>query len=195
MFEENWKLLLGLFSGFLFGFLLQKGRVAKYEVILGQLLLRDWTVLKIMLTAIAVGAIGVYSMYGLGWVSLHVKPLVLGGVVTGAVFFGIGMAVLGYCPGTTVAACGEGRRDAMVGVLGMLLGSSLYVAAYPLLRPLIELGDHGQLTLPQISNISERFWIGAIILAVGIMWAIVGRQYEKTRQPPKSTQPGKPAHA
>ena len=61
MFDPAWKLLLGLFTGILFGFLLQKGRAAKFHVIVGQMLLKDWTVLKIMLTAIAVGAIGVYA--------------------------------------------------------------------------------------------------------------------------------------
>ena len=59
MFEEPVKLLLGLITGIVFGFLLQKGQVAKFQAILGQLLLKDLTVLKIMATAIAVGAIGV----------------------------------------------------------------------------------------------------------------------------------------
>ena len=42
MFEPLPRLLLGLFTGFLFGVLLQKGRVAKYRVIVGQFLLRLW---------------------------------------------------------------------------------------------------------------------------------------------------------
>ena len=57
---------------------------------------------------------------------------------------GVGMVLLGYCPGTSVAACGEGRRDAMVGALGMLVEAGVYVAAYPVLQPIIRgLGDWG----------------------------------------------------
>jgi hypothetical protein len=52
------KLMLGLATGFVFGFLLQKGRVTKYQVIVGQFQLRDFTVLKTMLTAVAVGGGG-----------------------------------------------------------------------------------------------------------------------------------------
>jgi hypothetical protein len=48
MFESPDKLILGFLTGVLFGFLLQKGRVAKFEVIVGQFLLRDWTVVKTM---------------------------------------------------------------------------------------------------------------------------------------------------
>ncbi len=121
MFDSVDKLALGLFTGIVFGFLLQKGRVAKYEVIVGQFLFKDWTVVKTMGTAVVVGAVGVYGLVAMDMASLHIRPALLGGVLIGAVLFGIGMAVLGYCPGTSVAGCGEGRRDAMVGVLGMFV--------------------------------------------------------------------------
>jgi hypothetical protein len=95
MFDSAPKLLLGLLTGFLFGFVLQKGRVAKFEVITGQLLLRDWTVARIMITAIAVGSIGVYTLVSTGVAGLHLKPALLGGVVVGGILFGAGMAVPG----------------------------------------------------------------------------------------------------
>ena len=129
MFDSPMQLMLGLLTGFLFGVLLQKGRVAKFEVIIGQFILRDWTVVKIMGTAVIVGAIGVYALVDMGHASLHIKPLLLAGILAGAVCFGVGMALFGYCPGTSVAACGEGRRDAMMGVVGMLVGAAAYVAA------------------------------------------------------------------
>ena len=55
MFETLPRILLGLLTGFLFGFLLQKSRVSDRRVIVGQFLLRDFTVMKVMLTAIIVG--------------------------------------------------------------------------------------------------------------------------------------------
>ena len=165
MFEEPTKLALGLLTGIVFGFLLQKGRAAKFHVIIGQFLLKDWTVVKIMGTAVVVGSIGVYALVSMDLASLHVKPLLLGGVLLGAVCFGVGMAVFGYCPGTSVAACGEGRRDAMVGVLGMLAGAAAYVTLFPALQPIIKgLGDAGEITLPQITGTSPWPWLAGLAL-------------------------------
>lgn len=97
-------ILMGGVTGFLFGFLLQKGGVTRYNVIVGQFLLKDFTVLKIMLTAVIVGSVGIYGMRALGLdVNLHVKTTALLGNALGGLIFGAGMAVLGYCPGTAVA--------------------------------------------------------------------------------------------
>jgi hypothetical protein len=53
--NTNLQLSIGLLTGILFGFLLQKGGVTKYDVIIGQLLLTDFTVVKIMLSAVITG--------------------------------------------------------------------------------------------------------------------------------------------
>jgi len=164
MFDSPERLLLGLFTGILFGILLQKGRVAKFSVIVGQFILRDWTVAKVMGTAIAVGSVGVYALVISGHATLHIKPFLLGGVLLGGVCFGIGMAVYGYCPGTGVAACGEGKPDAMVGVLGMLTGALIFVATYPLLQPIITgLGNMDKMTLPEMTGTSPWLWIAGIL--------------------------------
>jgi uncharacterized protein len=166
MFDSADKLALGLVTGFLFGFLLQKGRVAKFDVIVGHLVLRDWTVAKIMLTAIVIGSAGVYALISMGMAGLHIKPTLLAGVLSGGVLFGAGMAILGYCPGTTVAACGEGHRDARFGLGGMLMGATLYVWIFPLWKSLTGLmGDWGKLTLPQVSQSSPWPWIAALAAA------------------------------
>lgn len=172
MFDPVWKLALGLLTGVLFGLLLQKGRVAKFRVIVAQFLLKDWTVVKIMATAIVVGAIGIYAMLPAEAVSLHIKPLVWVGVGLGGLCFGVGMAVFGYCPGTSVAACGEGRRDAMVGVVGMLFGAGVYVSLYPQLSALAKgLGNAGKVTLPAATGTSPWLWIGALTV-IGVAAAL-----------------------
>ncbi|QEG39370.1 YeeE/YedE thiosulfate transporter family protein [Roseimaritima ulvae] len=169
MFDPFWKLALGLFTGILFGVLLQKGRVAKYQVILGQFLLKDWTVVKIMGTAVVVGAIGIYALLPTEAVSLHLKPLDWGRIVTGGLLFGVGMAVLGYCPGTGVAACGEGRKDAMIGLVGMLTGAGLYVAAFPSIDNFLQrFGSAGKITLASVTGTSPWLWIGGLI-ALGLV--------------------------
>ena len=192
MFDEPAKLALGLLTGIVFGFLLQKGRAAKFHVIIGQFILKDWTVVKIMGTAVVVGSIGVYALVAMDLASLHVKPLLLGGVLLGAVFFGIGMAVFGYCPGTSVAACGEGRRDAMVGVLGMLIGAAAYVALFPVLQPIIKgLGDAGEITLPQVTGTSPWPWlVGLAVVGTLALWFLRRDPNSSGRPQGDPAQPG-----
>lgn len=168
MFDAPSKLALGLLTGIVFGFLLQKGGVAKFPVIVGQFLLRDWTVVKILLTAVAVGSLGVYALVSLGMAELHIKPAVLGGVIFGGLLFGTGLALFGYCPGTSVAACGEGHRDAAAGVAGMLAGAFVYIRLYPPIQAAVKaLPDSGKLTLPAATGISHWVWaLGLVAAAV-----------------------------
>jgi|SRR5688572_19902648 len=90
------RLLLGLLTGVLFGFILQRARVTRYATIVGFFRLTDLTMLKVMIAAIVSGMIGVYALHDLGLVNLHVKPLLLGANVIGGVVFGVGMLLLGF---------------------------------------------------------------------------------------------------
>jgi len=110
-------LLLGLATGLAFGFLLQRGGVTKYPIIVGQFLWANHTVLRTMLTAIVVGSAGVLAMHQLWDIKLHVKEATLWGNILGGGIFGIGMALLGYCPGTGIGAIADGSRHAIWGVL------------------------------------------------------------------------------
>lgn len=162
------QLLLGLGMGILFGFFLQKGQVTKYDVILGQFLLQDFTVLKVMLTAIIVGMAGIYALQRKGWAELHPKPGSLGSTVIGGLLFGSGMAFLGYCPGTNLGAVGQGSLDALLGGLpGMLAGGALYAFIYPALsRNVLGVGSFGTKTMPELFRLS-------IAKSIGLFWAVV----------------------
>lgn len=164
--EPASKLIMGLGTGVAFGALLQKGRVGKYEVIVDQLLLEDMTVAKIMGTAIVVGAVGVQALVQTGHAALDIKPMRMLAVTGGAVMFGSGLALIGYCPGTTLAAIGEGRRDAIAGALGMLAGAALFVRAFPKLQPALEVGDRGKTTLPKATRTSPWPWIAGMAAAL-----------------------------
>ena len=130
--EDSRPLFFGLGFGILFGFLLHKGGATKYDVIAGQLLLTDFTVVKIMLSAIATGMVGIYFMKSLGWIELSLKKGSVGKNVIGALIFGVGFAVLGYCPGTIAGAIGNGYLDAITGGLaGIVLGTWIFAVMYP----------------------------------------------------------------
>jgi len=178
------KLALGLITGFLFGFLLQKGRVTKYSIIVGQFLLRDFTVLKTMLTAVVVGGIGVYALKALGAASLHIKPAQLAAVSIGGLVFGVGMALLGYCPGTGVAAAAEGKIDALFGVAGMLFGALFFAEQFAFLsRSVLTWFDLGPLTLPDLIRVPA--WAIFTGLTIGVV--VLFRWLERwERRPAKS---------
>jgi len=163
------QLALGLVMGFCFGFLLQRGGVTRYDVILGQLLLRDWTVVKVMLSAVIVGMVGIEVFRVKGWATLHKKSGSVGGTVVGGLIFGAGFAVLGYCPGTMAGAVGQGSLDALFGgIPGMLAGAAIYAGIYPKLRDnLLKKGAFGEVTLPELLRIprSATVVIGALLLA------------------------------
>ncbi len=75
---------IALLCGAVFGFLLQKGGVTDYDVIIGQLLLKDFTVVKVMLSAVITGSLGIYALRSAGLVKLHPKPGSLGSSAIGA---------------------------------------------------------------------------------------------------------------
>src|SRR4030067_2564746 len=122
--KKTLQLAIGFFVGILFGFLLQKGGVTNYDVIIGQLLLEDFTVVKIMLSAVVTGMIGVYCLKCIGLAQLHIKAGSVGQELIGGLIFGAGFAILGYCPGTLAGAVGRGALDALFGgVPGGLVGA------------------------------------------------------------------------
>ncbi|MCG8516316.1 MAG: YeeE/YedE family protein [Halanaerobiales bacterium] len=165
-------LTLGLLTGIIFGFLLQKARVLRFEKQIGLLRLVDMTIIKFMLSAVLVGSVGIYMLVDLGMISLSIKPTILGAQIVGGLLFGIGWAIVGYCPGTAVGALGEGRYHAVWAILGMICGAALYAEAYPGIKDnLLVWGAKGKLTLPEILQVDHWIVISALI-ALSIVFFI-----------------------
>jgi len=126
------QLIYGLIIGVLFGFLLQRGGVTKYDVIVGQLRLTDFTVIKIIFSAIIVTMVGIGFLYKKGLVEVKTKSGSLKNSILGGLLFGVGFGLLGYCPGTIAGAIGNGYIDAITGgFLGIVIGTGLYAFLYP----------------------------------------------------------------
>jgi len=172
-------LMLGLMTGIFFGFFLQKGQALKYDKQIGMLRLQDFTILKVMASAILVGMVGVYFFVDVGIGSLSLKPTVLAANIIGGLIFGLGWGMLGYCPGTAVGATAEGRWDAFWGgVLGMLVGAGIFSEVYPLLKDtLLRWGDWGKLTIPNVAGVNH--WV--IIAIVWIAFVLLLLWVEKKK--------------
>lgn len=159
-------LMYGLVTGILFGFLLQKGRVLRYDKQIGALRLKDMTIVKFMLSAIVVGMIGTYLLVDLGLAKLSIKPMIVGAIVIGGLLFGIGWGLFGYCPGTSMGAVGEGRIDGLWGIAGMLAGAALFAEAFPLLKTtVLTWGNYGNITIPKTLGVNH--WLIIIPFVIG----------------------------
>lgn len=172
------ELLTGAITGILFGFIMQKAQVIRYDRQLGALRLRDMTIVKFMLTTIIVAMAGIYFLHDLGLIKLSIKPLILGGNVLGGLIFGIGWAIVGYCPATAMAALGEGRYDSAFGLLGMILGAGIYAESYPLLKQtVLTCGTFGKITLP--TTLAINHWIIIVVLIAGFISLFVWFEKKK----------------
>jgi uncharacterized membrane protein YedE/YeeE len=168
--------VLGLVTGVLFGFLLQKGRVLRYEKQVGAMQLRDMTILKFMMSAMLVGMVGIQLLAQLGVLTLSHKPLNVGAVVLGGVLFGAGWSVMGFCPGTAVGALGEGRWHALFAIAGMVVGAALYAEWYPVLKAtVLAWKDMGKVYLPEALGVSP--WL--LVAGFGVGSLALFRWFEK----------------
>ncbi len=165
-------LIYGLITGIIFGFLLQRGRVLRYDKQIGALRFLDMTIVKFMFSSILVGMVGVYLLKDMGLVKLSLKATILGGNIVGGLLFGIGWGLFGYCPGTAVGALGEGRWDVVWGIMGMLAGAGLYAEAFPLMKKtVLTWGDLGKITLPQVLGVNHWVVIAVLwVIGIGMFW-------------------------
>jgi len=155
------KLLLGLVLGAAFGAVLQLSGASSHTKITNALRLKDLTIIKLILTAIGVGLLGVHLLDLFGWANMKVKDLYMPGVAVAGLIFGVGFAVTGYCPGTALAAAGEGKPDAWATVFGGLFGALVFAFMFPDLESLlISFGQYGPVT------IHGSFGVPGLVLAV-----------------------------
>ena len=169
-------ILIGLATGIVFGFALEKSRVFEPGVIVGQMQLRNFLMLKIFLAAVITGLIVLAVMNGMFGVKLSLKPLLFKADIIGGLILGAGIALAGACPGTTLAQIGAGYRDAIFILFGGIAGALTYgYFDAPIITFFAEKGEKvgfGQL-------LGMPFWMAAIafaLLLAAVLWALETRQ-------------------
>lgn len=124
--------------GIAFGLLLERVGLGDPRRILGQLVLRDFTVLRVMFGAIITALLLLQWSSAMGWLdltTLATPPTDLGAQALGAVIFGGGFALAALCPGTACVAAASGRGDGVAAVSGVFLGTLVTPLLWPTLGP------------------------------------------------------------
>ena len=180
------EILSGLLLGAGFGFVLERAGFGNPNKLTGQFRLTDWSVFKVMFTAIVIAAVGLLILENAG--SLFVPPAFLGAAALGGALVGAGFAIGGYCPGTSVVGLMSGRIDAAIFLLGLMLGTVLFADIYPNIEFLTTLGEYAKAdALPDAFNISGlSIDIGMVIAAVGVF--VLGSWMESKSKGPVSSQ-------
>ena len=162
---------VGLLMGVVFGFALEKSRVFEPGIIVGQMQLRNFIMLKVFLAAVATGAVVLAALNGFGYVKLAPKAALYGADIVGGLILGAGISRAGACPGTTLAQIGAGYRDALFTLVGGLFGAVAYSYAEPALSKTFLGQGGGKLIFSDLAGIP--YWIGALILAAAIVVILV----------------------
>lgn len=146
--------IFGLLTGIAFGAILQRVGASSFEMIVNMLRLKDLTVMKFFFLAIGVGSLGIYVTESFGTVHIGIAPLYLIGITVGGLIFGVGWAVSGYCPGTSLVAMGEGKTDAVITVFGGLVGALTLALTWDWIEPnLVEPLNYGPKSLPDVLGV------------------------------------------
>jgi len=156
-------IIVGVAMGIVFGTALEKSRVFEPGIIVGQMQMRNFIMLKIFLTAVATGAVVLALLNGFGFVKLQPKAALYAADIVGGLLLGAGITLAGACPGTTLAQIGAGYRDAFFTLLGGLCGAVAFAYAQPMLSKTFLGGSAPKLIFSDLIGVP--YWVGALVLA------------------------------
>ncbi len=180
-FSEQTGFVIALLTGAAFGFWLERAGFGQSRKLALQFYFRDMTVLKVMFTAIITAMIGLLYFSLFGWIDLsmvYVNPTFLWAQIVGGLVLGVGFAIGGYCPGTSVVGAVTGRIDGIVFLLGAMSGMIVFGEIFPLIETLYTAGSMGDMTLPKYFNMSSGI-IVFIILVAAVGMFVGGEWLEK----------------
>src|SRR5581483_11317251 len=110
----------------LFGYFLSKARATDYDTIIDMFQCKEFQLYGVIMTAIAVIALGLFLMRRYGIKTHSGQKLELESLdwdpnrLIGAFILGAGWAIAGTCPGTSLTQIGEGKLVAFFTVGGIL---------------------------------------------------------------------------
>ena len=169
-----WDNIFAVILGMGFGFALESSGFSSSRKIIGTFFGYDFVVVKVFFTAAIVASVGLLYLSYFGLVDfslLYIQPTFLTSAIVGGIIMGIGFAMGGFCPGTSLAACAVGRIDGMVFFGGMFIGVFLFSESFPIFENMYYSGSQGQKMINEAFGISpELFTFFLVLAAVGMFF-------------------------
>jgi hypothetical protein len=172
----------GLLNGLLFGYVLENAGFGSPRKLTAQFRFSDWSVFKVMFTAIIVAAIGLYGATEIGLLQANgvfIPTTFLWATLTGGALVGAGMAIGGYCPGTSTVGLATGRLDGLFFIVGMVIGVGLFAGVFDPIKSFYEAaaGPQAQ-TLGSLFGIPSWAVIGVLVIMASLGF-VVGTWLER----------------
>ena len=171
----EWDSIIAILIGIAFGFVLEASGFSSSRKLAGVFYGYDFAVLKVFFTAALVALIGIYYMDYLGYLDigqLYIHPTYLWGAIIGGVIMGVGFVMGGFCPGTSLCAVAIGKIDAIVYVVGIMIGVFIFSELFFLFEPLYEGSFLGNITLMDSFGINP-YWFIFIFTIIAIVSFVV----------------------
>jgi len=161
-------LIVALIIGFFFGFILEQAGFSSSRKLAGLFYGYDFTVLRVLFTAGVTAMIGIIVLSFLGivdWNMLFINPTFRYSAIIGGIIMGAGFIIGGYCPGTSFAGESIGKIDAIVFIVGGILGVFVFAELYPYFKDIYLGFDYGELRIDKLLNVNP----GIIALGFTLM--------------------------
>ncbi len=177
------ELAIALAIGMAFGWALERAGLGDPSKLAGQFYLRDFTVVKVMVSAVLTMLLGGFWLGRLGLVDLghfyvpdtYLMPQLVGGLV-----FGTGFVLSGLCPGTSCVAFASGRREGAATMAGLLGGVMLTGLAFPMIAGFYGATPLGPLTLPMLTGLP--YGVVVAIVTVGCLAMLAWINHRERRR-------------
>jgi len=155
-----------------FGFALESSGFSSSRKIIGTFFGYDFVVVKVFFTAAIFASLGLLYLSYLGLVdfsTLYIQPTFMASAIVGGIIMGVGFAMGGFCPGTSLCATAVGRIDGLVFFGGMFIGVFMFSESFPLFEKMFYSGSQGAKMINTVFGISpELFTFLLVFAAVGM---------------------------
>jgi len=165
-------LWLAIPIGIIFGFALFHAGFTDGRRIAWAFYFKDVGVPVVMFSAIVTGMLGLWGLSLIGFLDIsmvYMLPTYLVPMAVGGLLFGVGMVIGGYCPGTAIASIATGKIDAVVFIVGFLIGSLVFGDFFPVWGDFYNSDYMGAFRLDQWLGVG----VGTMVLIV-VLIAVVG---------------------
>jgi 3-mercaptopyruvate sulfurtransferase SseA len=181
--DTNGAFFMALVIGTFFGVCLERAGFGSSRRLAGIFYFRDMAVLKVMFTALITAMLGLMIVTSMGWIDpgrqLFLMKTYYGTHILAGLIFGVGFVMAGWCPGTAVVGLASGKWDALVFLVGGVLGSILFNELFPLVKGLYQWGQSTAQGFGQegvafiydaLSMTKEAFALLFTCMAAGLFW-------------------------